>query len=64
MGRGKAEIRVPHFDLERFLMLRAGLAVNAVLDRRKSALLHPFLQRGFVIGAFEHFGVSGERGIE
>ena len=42
---------MPHFDFENFLMVGSRFPVNAVLSGAEGALLQPFLQRGFEIGA-------------
>src|ERR1700728_442011 len=50
-GRGEPFAAVPHLNLENFLVFGPRLAANAVFHRRARALLQPFLQRRFVVGA-------------
>ena len=64
LGCRKPLASVPDFHLECFLMLGPGFIAEAVFGHAEPALLKPFLQRGFVVGALEAFDSFFERGIE
>src|ERR1700728_1353355 len=57
---GKFFSGVPSFYLECLLVVWAGFAAYTIFHRRQVALLQPFLQSGFIVGAFQTEGFAAE----
>ena len=64
LGRGKFAALVPDFDFKGFLCSGPDSLRTRYVGSAEAALLKPFLQGGFVVGALEAFDAAGQSGVE